>query len=164
MRTLTAMIAAAVTTAALWGGDPIPAKDMKAKALPADVAAKLKRGFDSEAFSWTWKAPGFEPKGGFRLVGFKITSEERNGNLFDQLRRRLEMEGDPSSANELHLVVVDYWPGTGTDDRWIDVEGQVMQGGKVVAAFLTQNSQPKREGSSGMAEDFMRDLTNFLKK
>lgn len=164
MRVCNLMFAAVAVSCALWGGDPIKAKDMKAKALPKEVAAKLQQGFDSECFSWTWKSPDFEPQGGFRLVGFKIQSEDRNGDLFDQLRRRLDMEGDPSSGNELHLVIVDYWPGLGTDDRWLDVEGQVKRGGKVVAAFLTRNSRPKGQGALGMAEDFMRDLTTFLRK
>lgn len=164
MRVFKVMFAAAALGAALVAGDPIKAKDMKPKTLPADVASKLQKGYDSEAFSWSWKGPDFQAGNGFRLSGFKIQSVERNGDLFDQLRRRLEVEGDPSAGVELHLVVVNYWPGTGTDDRWIDIEGQVKRGGKVVAAFVTRNSRPKGQSGLGMAEDFMRDLTNFLRQ
>lgn len=153
-----------LATLALWGGDPITPKDLKPKMLPAAMGAKLQRGYHPEEFSWAWKGPGFKAQDGYRLAGFQIQSEERDGKLFNLLRQRLEMESDPGSSSELSLSVVDYWAGLGTQDRWICIEGQVKKGGKVVGAFVTRNSRDKREGSTGMIEDFMKDLTNYLCK
>lgn len=157
MKILISVCGAIFVTVASWGGDFISQK--KVRSLPPEMAALLKDTYKSDQFSCVWKANDFVPKGGYRLAGFKIESDDRNGRLFSQLRQSLETESDPSSTNELHLVVVYYLQGKG--EFWIELEGLIKQDGKNVGAFLSRYSQSR--GDPPMTEVFMSDLTNFLK-
>ena len=155
------LIAAWICTYALWAGEPLDLASHSGRTLPPEAYRLLKKGGGRESFSWSWKDPSFKPSAGYAVEETRWEWDTRQGEVLRYLREQMELQARSGAANKLSVRVV-YFAVNSVGPTMI-LEGALSQEGKPKASFVESVILDPGDALSGLVDEFMQDLTAFLR-
>jgi hypothetical protein len=155
------LIAAWICTCALCAGESLDLTTHSGRTLPPDAYRLLKKGGGRGSFSWSWKDPSFKANAGYTVEDTRWEWDTRQGQVLRYLRDQMELEARAGAPNKLSVRVV-YFAVNSVGPTFI-LEGALSQDGKPKAYFVESVILDPGDALSGLVDEFMRDLTGFLR-
>lgn len=155
------LIAALTCTCALRAGEPLDLASHSGRTLPPEAYRLVKKGGGRESFSWSWKDPSFKPSAGYAVEETRWEWDTRQGRVLQYLRDQLDLQARAGAPNKLSVRVVYY--AVDSAGPQLILEGALSQGDKPKAYFVESVILDPGDGLSGLVDEFMRDLTAFLR-